>query len=137
MSSLEKQIFGLLYNCRFFERARQLVIFVSGHIHTNLTHNYPDRADKIQLISGSDYANSMTNSMLLTGFLFRQTFIVALFTLKTSLQPLLILVKKPCPTKSTTKFLDLVVGLGTRFCLCGEFSHLHLKGTATIKFLTC
>ena len=134
MSSLEKQIFWLLYDCRFFEQARRLVIFVSGH--TNLTHNYPDRADKIQVISGSDYANSMTNSMLLTGVLFRQIFIVALFTLKRSLQPFLLLVKKLCPTKSTTNFLDSVVGLGARLCLCGEFSHLHLRSTATVKFLT-
>ena len=38
--------------------------------------------DKIQLVSGSNYAYSMTNNTLLTGFLFWQIFIVVLFTSK-------------------------------------------------------
>ena len=45
-----------------------------------LAHNYPDGVDKIQFVSGSNYDYSMTNNKLLTGFLFRQIFIVALLT---------------------------------------------------------
>ena len=47
-----------------------------------LTYNYPDGVDKIQLSSGSNYAYSITNNMLLNGFLFRQIFVVVLFTWK-------------------------------------------------------
>ena len=47
-----------------------------------LAHNYPDGEDKIQLNTGSNYAYSMRANTLLTGFLFRQIFILLLFTSK-------------------------------------------------------
>ena len=51
-------------------------------IPTILAHNYPNGVDKVQLVSGSYYANPMTNNTLLTGFLFWQIFTVVLFTSK-------------------------------------------------------
>ena len=47
-----------------------------------LTHNYPNEADKVQLVSCSNYAYSMINNTLLNSFLFQQIFIVVLFTSK-------------------------------------------------------
>ena len=47
-----------------------------------LARNYFNGVDKIPLVRASNYAYSMANSKLLTGFLFRQIFIIALFTSK-------------------------------------------------------
>ena len=52
--------------------------YVCIWIHTVLAHNYP--TDKIQFVSGSNYAYSVTTNMLLTGLLFWQIFVVVLFT---------------------------------------------------------
>ena len=35
-----------------------------------LAHNYPDEVDKIQIVSGSNYAHSAVNNTLMTGFYF-------------------------------------------------------------------
>ena len=47
-----------------------------------LADNYPNGVDKIQVVRDSNYAYSMTNNKLQTGFLFRQIFTVDLFTSK-------------------------------------------------------
>ena len=47
-----------------------------------LVHDYLNGEGTFQLVSGSNYATSMTNNILLIGFLFWQIFIVVLFTSK-------------------------------------------------------
>ena len=64
--------------CRFADSFQNISII----INTMLAHNYLNGADKNQLVSGSNYAYSTTNNRLLTGFLFRQIFLVVLFTSK-------------------------------------------------------
>ena len=68
-----------------------------------LAHNYPNRVDKIQLISGLNNYYSMTNNTLLTGFSFRQMFCVVLFTSKDFSRTIFTILKKSCPTIPTTK----------------------------------
>ena len=45
-------------------------------------HNFPGGVEKVQLVSGSSYAYSVTNNTLLTGFLLRLIFILVLFAAK-------------------------------------------------------
>ena len=47
-----------------------------------LAYKYPNGVEKVKLVRSSNYAYSVTNNMLLNGFLFLQVLIAVLFTLK-------------------------------------------------------
>ena len=75
-----------------------------------LAHNYSNGVDK-RLVSGSNYAYSMTKYRLLAGFLFRHIFIVVLFISKdfTALVFTVAEKAKSCQTyKKTTEIKEAI-----------------------------